>query len=450
MAKVEIHQSAASLVVYGKIPDLGWRRGSIRYAKNGLPKPGILLIRGREVMAETVVYQIRQYKNRQATYTSVGTEYREALALLERMRNTRQRNRLNDALGVELPKTPDEIAAEKAEAEAERLAKRKTLTQYATEYLAKKKKLSLDSIALYRDTIQPFVDSTGAKYPEDLTGEMVADWYDSLVDDDYAQRTCQTRYIAVRGFLKRCGGINLTDLIDDDTHRRLRKKPDAHTEPYTKEQVEKLLATADPYYRMVFQLLVSTGLRMAEAMNLTWDQVKWDENEILVKGEMVIYHPTARVKNKLKVIRFKTKTGKGRKVPMFPSLKRALLAWRNQNPTTIFVVGTRRDLPNNHWLRYLKIIARDAGINCGTCATCVSKGECEGAYIHRFRHTFAIRCLRGGQNLHQVSKWMGHSSIAVTAIYMSGSPDDAAGDPFASAPTPTPKPNNNVIGWKAA
>ncbi|MGK0309051.1 MAG: integrase/recombinase XerD [Urechidicola sp.] len=33
------------------------------------------------------------------------------------------------------------------------------------------------------------------------------------------------------------------------------------------------------------------------------------------------------------------------------------------------------------------------------------------------RHSFAIHCLEKGIQLNMVSKWMGHSSLNVTAIY---------------------------------
>ena len=251
--------AAANLILYGKVPDLGWRRGAIPFAKNGLPKPNTLLIAGLERWAESLVYQIRQYADRKAVYTSVGSDYRTAAALLDRMQKTRQKETLESELGIVIPKTANELTAE----EADRQAQRKTLTQYAEAYLTKKQKLGTDSIALYRDTIQPLITFTGKTHVEELTGQDVADWYDSLKAHGYAQRTCQTRYVAVRGFLKRCG-VNVLELIDEDIHKRLRRKPDPHTEPYTVEQIKKLMDAADPYYRMVFLLLLSTGLRMRE------------------------------------------------------------------------------------------------------------------------------------------------------------------------------------------
>jgi integrase len=62
------------------------------------------------------------------------------------------------------------------------------------------------------------------------------------------------------------------------------------------------------------------------------------------------------------------------------------------------------------WL--IKDVMRDAGIDGGVHATC--KG---------LRHGFAIHALRCGVPINLVSRWLGHASLATTAIYL-----DALGD----------------------
>jgi len=418
MAKVN---SAASLVGYGKVPDLGWRRGGLALAKNGLPKPNTIVLNGREIIADTVQFQIRTYENRKAVYVTVGSDYREAKALLERMQVTRQREALDARLGITLPKSALELAAE----DADREAKRKTLKDWVAEYIATKDGLSRHSETLYK-CIPHFAGHCGKRYLEDVTAQDVTNWYNSLKSDDYAQRTCQTRYSTLRGWFKYCG-VNSDTLIDSATHKRLNKKPDPQTEPYTQDELDALFAGCDLYNRVVFTLLLCTGLREQEATNLTWNQIKWKENKIVVLGEHEVYVPGRK-----KPIVFKTKTGKGREIPLFESLKTLLLEWRKQNPKTIFVIGTKADLPNTHLLRTLKRRVAAAELGCGTCYACAAQTGCEAWYLHKFRHTFAHRCL-DKFTIHQVSKWLGHSSLEVTSIYLSGTPKEADADPFAQA-----------------
>jgi integrase len=54
---------------------------------------------------------------------------------------------------------------------------------------------------------------------------------------------------------------------------RLSAKPDLHTEPYTDRDLEKLFAVCTPYYKVVFTLLLSTGMRFREASHLIWTNV---------------------------------------------------------------------------------------------------------------------------------------------------------------------------------
>ena len=421
MAKVN---STSSLVLYGKVPDLGWRRGAVAYAKNNVPKPGVMVVNGCELTCENYTFQIRMYSNRKNVYTPVGSDYRQAKTLLERLMDTRKREALDERLGISLPKSQTEIEGERIAEEAEREAKRKTLAQFSTEYLAKKVGLSRHSEALYR-CIPAFIAHSGKKFPEDLTERDVVNWFNSLKAAGYAQRTCQTRYSTLRGFLSSIG-VNLNVLIDKSEHRKMNKKPDANTEPYSDEEIALLLAGCDEYHKVVYTLLLMTGLREQEATHLTWNQIKWTKNKIKIEGEMAIHHP----KRKGLVIKFKTKNGKGREVPLFPSLKTVLEEWRLKHPDAVFVIGTKRDLPNTHLLRHLKKDARKAGINCGMCETCVKIGSCANLFLHKFRHSYAHTCL-DKFSIHQVSKWMGHSNIAVTAIYLTGTPKDADVDPFA-------------------
>ena len=92
------------------------------------------------------------------------------------------------------------------------------------------------------------------------------------------------------------------------------------------------------------------------------------------------------------------------------------------------------DKPTNKFLRDLKEVGELAGINCGTCVGCRSEGmACREVYTHRFRHTYACKMLwsyrdangaiKRGVDVKTVSKWMGHSSIAVTQRYLEAMPD---------------------------
>jgi integrase len=288
---------------------------------------------------------------------------------------------------------------------------------------------SINAIHQYEQALTLFRSVAKAQYASEVTERDITNFTDLLKGKEYSRKSIAMRYTIVRGFLA-SHGVVLDKLIDSATHRKLSSKPEPHTEPYTQQELDKLMAASTRYYQMVWTLLLSTGMRMSEAMHLTWLNVDFVKNEINVVVEQRINRMNH---GKSVVVKFATKTKRGRKVPMFPSLRVALQAWREQNPRIIYVVGTRSDLPNNHWLRYVKLFAREACLNCGVCDGCAEKNECEKFYLHKFRHTFAHRCLDNGCTIHQVSKWLGHHDLSITSVYLSGNAADPDNDPFANA-----------------
>ena len=435
----------ASLVRYAKIEGLGWRRGSIVSSRNGRTKPDAMLYAGKEYsIPGTSAYQIRHYQDGKAVYVTVGSDFDAAQSMLEKFAASRQHEAACTVLGIITP--PPENAPN-------------TLTDQLLEYLNKKKSLSLDlsatSIHLYTTTLTEFVRRCKRNYATEVTeGDVInfIDWLKSegyaervwvsttegkriRVDGDrkgYSQKSLVMRYITVRGFLRYCG-VQVDKIIDSATHKRLAVKVEGNTDPFTQYEIDRLFAACDDYYRAVFTFLLSTGMRFREASHLSWADVDFDQEVIRIPGKQTINRTFKRGGKTIeKAVSRRTKSRKGREVPIFPSLMAVLRAWREAHPGTIYVFGTRSDLPNGHWLQYGKQFWRRAGLNCGVCDGCHGKrNECDEFDLHKFRHTFAHRCLDAGIPIHKVSKWMGHHSIEVTAIYLSGGSNAADRDPFA-------------------
>jgi integrase len=412
-----------TLIRNANIPGLGWRRGTLIKSKNGRYKDGYMLFNGTEYHTPQGTYQVRHYDGAKAKYTSVGNDLDAALTFLEKKEAMMQREAANKKLGIAEP-TP--------------IPDRKTLAELAAAYITKKRSPSLDltkaSIHIYERTLTGFVQHAKRLYPGDVTEEDVTGYIDSLIREGYSRTTRAMRYISLRGFLRNVG-VDVNKAIEPSTHKRLSEKPDEDTTPYTPAQLAKLFPVCTPYYRMVFGLLLQTGMRFREASHLTWANVLWEKNQIFVPS-------TQRITNRGKLKEFRTKNRKGRVIPMYPTLKAALLQWRALYPDTIYVVGSLRgDQPNNHWITYGKKFWKDAGLNCGVCDACAAKDACEQFYLHKFRHTYAHRCLDVNPDIHELSRHLGHHDIGVTIIYLKGRTSNMANDPFAStfAPVPTGK-----------
>jgi len=410
----------ASLIVYAPFNG-SWRRGSLVPTKTGF-RNDAMIVSGVVLTVSNPTYQVRTYTGSKARYTTVGSDLTAALETLRKVQASRQLESAQEALGIIVPKEAP---------------KGKTLAELSKDYIAKKKSPSLclseTSIRHYADSIPAFVALNKRELPAEVTEDDVIRYCDHLRQEGYSAKTCKMRYTAVRGFLRSCGVV-IEKLIDPATHKRLAPKTEGETDPYNPADIERLFAVCDEYHALVYSFLLETGLRYREANSLTWSNVDFTRNVIKLAGEQTVNRRfRSRKEGKMvnAAIVSKTKNRKGREVPIFASLRPMLLKWRERNQDKVYVFGTRSDLPDNHWLEYGKLAWRRAGLNCGQCNGCVRRDKCGSFYLHRFRHSYGHRCADGGIPIHRLCKWMGHHSIEVTAIYLSGESGAVDADPFA-------------------
>jgi integrase len=131
-------------------------------------------------------------------------------------------------------------------------------------------------------------------------------------------------------------------------------------------------------------LLLDTGLRFAEALNLSWEKIDMDNMVLTVHG----------------------KGGKHRIVPFSFECRKVLYRWKQQSksdlvfPTRSGVVSSQRNVG-----RDVKLLGERAGIAGVRFSP------------HTFRHTFAVSYLRAGGNVLYLQRILGHSSLEMTNRY---------------------------------
>ena len=178
------------------------------------------------------------------------------------------------------------------------------------------------------------------------------------------------------------------------------REPPYEARPLTIAQLKTLLAAIPEPKRLLFEVLVHSGMRISEAIELRW-------------GRDVILHGRPYLKVRWQwadgqVCEPKTRYGK-RDIPLSPGLARrlTLLEPVDGNGELVFTtsVGTRL---NRHNL-YRDVLGPAAVAN-----------GLEWVTLHTFRHTCASLLFApkehggGGKNLKQVQEWLGHHSPAYT------------------------------------
>ena len=241
------------------------------------------------------------------------------------------------------------------------------------DYLRRRNR-ALTTLRAYRTTMNTFPD------PLTCTREQAEDWWDTL--DDLGVATRRRMLSTVRSFYQ---WANRFDVRADDPTIRLdpptqgRRLP----RPIGRTDLKRILDTADPEVRRAVSLGAYAGLRVSEAAALDWADIDTETRRLYVRG----------------------KGDKDRAVGLSALLLDDLLPNTGGNVVTAGGKAYTADALQRRCNRAM----RAAGVD-GT--------------FHKLRHRFATVSLAATGNLLAVSRALGHSSPATTAVYAATSDAD--------------------------
>ena len=150
---------------------------------------------------------------------------------------------------------------------------------------------------------------------------------------------------------------------------------------HTPEEIDKLLnACPSDTWRLVVLLGADAGLRRGEIMNLRWEDVDFNNNQLYIAPNKTEYY---------------------RYVPMTESLRNALQRAKI-GAESDFVVQFGRVRSIDSLTACYHKIAQAAGVH---------------SFLHKLRHTFASQLVQNGVELYTVCQLLGHRTIQMTEIY---------------------------------
>jgi len=133
------------------------------------------------------------------------------------------------------------------------------------------------------------------------------------------------------------------------------------------------------------EVLVDTGCRLSEILNLKYEDINWDSNLISI---------------------WINKGDKPRSIPMTKRVGGILLARQVVNTVKPFTVDIDQAQKAWGWTRKRMLLDGDKEF-----------------VMHALRHTTATRLIDRGIDLYTVKEWLGHSTIQVTERYAHLNPD---------------------------
>jgi integrase/recombinase XerD len=154
-----------------------------------------------------------------------------------------------------------------------------------------------------------------------------------------------------------------------------------------------LFAACDAEERLWYEFFMMTGEREQEVMYTYWTDINFKASIVRVS------HKPERG--------WTPKAYKEREIPIPAKLATSLRAWKAKAEKTCdLVFPTSGCKVKMNFLDDLKAVAQRAEQNP------------EEFWLHKFRATFATRCLWAGVDLRTVQQWLGHSDMESTMRYL--------------------------------
>ena len=173
----------------------------------------------------------------------------------------------------------------------------------------------------------------------------------------------------------------------------------------TRAELGRLLNEVDPRWRLFFEFLAHTGLRISEAIELRWRDVDLS----LV--------PVLRVRRQLRdgeAVGPKTAAGR-RTIPLAGGMAERLRRVEGAPEALVFTTLTGRQINrSNLWRDVLHPAAERARV--------------PWVSFHTFRHTCASLLFSAGKNVKQVQAWLGHADPGFTVRTYIHLMDEGVGD----------------------
>jgi integrase/recombinase XerD len=350
----------------------GSRYCRVQLSANGRVRPDVVIVNGKEERHTEGAYYLEWREGSKRVRLSVGKDAADANA--RRLRREAELNAVNNGIAV-VPENGDNGHRSLAAAVEEFLDETK---------LTKKPK----TLSAYTTALNYFTESCPKMYLEDIGRKDLLKFCAFLREEkEQAPRSVYNKFENVMTFLKANGIRGLAG--KNDWPRYTEEEP----EIYEQEELNKLFAACDAQERLWYEFFLMTGMREQEVMHAYWSDIN-------------LAHATVRVSHKPDR-GWTPKAYKEREIPIPAKLVKSLKTWKvKSDKTCSLVFPTAGCNPKLDFLDCLKAVAERA------------KLDEDNFWLHKFRATFATRCLWAGVDLRTVQQWLGHSDMESTMRYL--------------------------------
>lgn len=266
------------------------------------------------------------------------------------------------------------------------------------DYLLNVRRYSSNTVSSYSFDIcdfTKFIRGLG-KIFKDIKVDDVKSWILDLTERQIGKRSIKRKMSSLKSFY---AWMYLQKKVDSDPFEYVHSPKATHALPdfFSEKEIDTLLTANEKRTdklkdrdQALLMLMFASGLRASEVVNLTFNQVDFDNRIMKVSG----------------------KGNKDRLVPFTNSAKKAMLNYIN---------GLRKDLLKED-TKYIFLNSQGNKMTVRGLEYILDEIEAKtGLYgkihPHMLRHSFATKMLNRGADLRTIQELLGHSSIETTSIY---------------------------------
>lgn len=266
------------------------------------------------------------------------------------------------------------------------------------DYLLNVRRYSSNTVSSYSFDIcdfTKFIRGLG-KIFKDIKVDDVKSWILDLTERQIGKRSIKRKMSSLKSFY---AWMYLQKKVDSDPFEYVHSPKATHALPdfFSEKEIDSLLVANEKRTdklkdrdQALLMLMFASGLRASEVVNLTFNQVDFDNRIMKVSG----------------------KGNKDRLVPFTNSAKESMLNYIN---------GLRKDLLKED-TKYIFLNSKGNKMTVRGLEYILDEIEAKtGLYgkihPHMLRHSFATKMLNRGADLRTIQELLGHSSIETTSIY---------------------------------
>tara|TARA_B110000093_G_C12972335_1_gene413475 strand:+ start:16060 stop:16929 length:870 start_codon:yes stop_codon:yes gene_type:complete len=263
------------------------------------------------------------------------------------------------------------------------------------EYISKQKRYSHHTVLGYKTDLLDFSDYSHKYFKisiQQVSHREVRSWFSQLMDDGFKPRTIHRKSSSLKSFFKYLiiqGAVlqSPMDLVPlPKLGRQLPKFVEEKSLDILLNEIEFPQSFEGKRDKLIIDLFYQTGIRKAELISLTIDDVNFHLNQIKVLGK----------RNKERIIPISCS--------LIETIKEYLTYRKPSLESNLLITSKGKAL-------YPKLVYNIVNENLSKVTTLSKKSP------HVLRHSFATHMLNNGAELNSIKELLGHVNLAATQVY---------------------------------